>query len=226
MQVGKASVFSRFFENERMECREQLERLAGREFRLFPCKAHGKEPLVRWTKSATSNIHQVNIWLRTFADCNWAIACGKGSRLFVLDVDGYEGLESFAQLCGLAGANWKEIADNTLGVKTGKGSHLYFAYPKGTIIRNNHAKLGPGLDIRGDGGYVICPPSVHESGEVYHWLGDDESKPVSLAPVRLIEKITSKGTGRLRITKQAHRLVHDSPDRPLQRHASARAGAR
>ncbi|MGO9650235.1 MAG: bifunctional DNA primase/polymerase [Terriglobales bacterium] len=182
---------------------QQLKRLADRGWRLFPCQPKSKEPLIRWSKCATANIDQLMTWLHTFADCNWGIACGPASRLLVIDVDGYIGLESFAHLCGQAGVDWQEIADNTLGVKTGKGSQLYFTYPA-TNIRNSAGKLGPELDVRGDGGYVICPPSVHETGEPYHWLGGDENKPVAPAPGWLIEQIREKGddmarTGRLTV---------------------------
>jgi hypothetical protein len=46
---------------------------------------------------------------------------------------------------------------------------LFFVYPKGQDIRNSAGKLGPGLDIRGAGGYVILPPSGHPSGGRYEW---------------------------------------------------------
>ena len=51
----------------------------------------------------------------------------------------------------------------------GGGRHLYFKHP-GCAIRNSAGKLGSHLDIRGDGGYVIVPPSRHESGQSYEWV--------------------------------------------------------
>jgi len=153
-------------EGEEIKRSEQVLRLAVRNFRVFPCKPKGKTPLVRWKMAATSNIKQVQEWLAKLPECNWAVATGEVSQVFVLDIDGTEGLQSFVDCCEQAGIDWKAIAEATLGVKTGTGNHLYFAHPH-HVIRNSSEKLAPGLDIRGDGGYCIAPPSMHENGEPY-----------------------------------------------------------
>ena len=54
----------------------------------------------------------------------------------------------------------------------GGGEHYYYRAPKGAAIRNNVGKLGEGLDLRGVGGYVIAPPSLHISGHPYVWSVD------------------------------------------------------
>ena len=60
-----------------------------------------------------------------------------------------------------------------LRVRTGSGGwHLYFAHPGGQIRNSAGTALGPGFDVRGDGGYVIAPPSRHVSGGTYQWNGD------------------------------------------------------
>ena len=57
----------------------------------------------------------------------------------------------------------------TLESRTGGGGrHLFFKHD-GTPVKNSTGKLGKGLDVRGDGGYVIVPPSVHETGSPYVW---------------------------------------------------------
>jgi hypothetical protein len=174
--------------NERAE---QVVWLASRGFCIFPVTPRAKKPpLVAWTREATSDVYQIEQWLRKFPDCNWGIATGGVSNIFVLDIDGAEGLQSFVDLCADAGADWKLIAE-TLGVKTGKGSHLYFKHE--TPIRNSASKLAVGLDIRSTGGYVIAPPSVHENDELYFWLGGDEKKPVASAPDWLVEKLAGRG---------------------------------
>jgi hypothetical protein len=83
----------------------------------------------------------------------------------VLDVDPPHGGEaSLRQLVGEHGP-----LPATRSVISGSGgTHLYFAHPGGTI-RNSAGALGPGLDVRGDGGYVIAPPSIHPSGAAYRW---------------------------------------------------------
>jgi len=183
-------------EEDKMEMNErnaQVLRLAAREFRVFPVKPD-KTPMVRWktgmTSAATANVGQVTKWLTKLPECNWAVATGKASQVFVLDIDGSNGLQSFADCCEQAGVDWKAVAESTLGVRTGKGSHLYFQHP-GHSVRNSARKLAPGLDVRGDGGYVVAPPSRHENGEPYFWLGGDESKPVTTAPDWLLERVVA-----------------------------------
>lgn len=51
----------------------------------------------------------------------------------------------------------------------GGGQHLYFAHPGGSVA-NSSGRLGDGLDVRGDGGYVVAPPSLHMTGNSYKWL--------------------------------------------------------
>jgi hypothetical protein len=168
---------------------DEVLRLAARGFQIFPVTARGKEPLVRWKTEATSHAEQVRKWFEKFPCCNWGIATGERSRIFVLDLDGLEGIQSFADLCAKAGANWNSIAETTLGVKTGKGSHLYFEHCGPT--KNTVGKLGAGVDTRGDGGYVVAPPSMHENGEAYFWLGGHGERPIAKAPDWLIKRLCS-----------------------------------
>ncbi len=72
-------------------------------------------------------------------------------------------------------------------VRTGGGSHAYLVYPDNTIVRNSAAKLAPGLDIRGAGGYVVIPPSVHSSGSVYEFVREDCA--IAPAPEWLLEML-------------------------------------
>jgi len=99
----------------------------------------------------------VTAWLKRAPEMNIAIVCGAVSGIVVLDIDSEEG-EAIAREKGLP---------RTPVVKTGKGRHYYFKHP-GMPISNFARKL-PGVDLRGDGGYVVGPPSVHPSGAVYTW---------------------------------------------------------
>jgi hypothetical protein len=71
-----------------------------------------------------------------------------------------------------------------LGRTGGGGIHLFFRYPRGTEIRNSAGLLGPGLDVRGEGGYVVVPPS-HTQGS-YEWV---DSSPLAEASW-LLERLT------------------------------------
>ena len=83
----------------------------------------------------------------------------------------------------------------TLCVKTGrlgtdghrKGCHYYFRSPEGAAIRNSAGTLGKGLDIRGEGGYVVAPPSLHPSGLLYEWM--DPVQPLADLPPWLLVKL-------------------------------------
>jgi hypothetical protein len=75
-----------------------------------------------------------------------------------------------------------------LTVRTGKGFHLYFAWPDVAELRNSAGKLGEGLDVRGEGGYVLAPGSVHPSGAIYAIAKDG---PIADAPLWLLQMAAS-----------------------------------
>ena len=58
------------------------------------------------------------------------------------------------------------------------------------MVRNSTGKIAPGLDIRGDGGYVVAPPSVHPSGRAYEWL--DFDAVIASAPAWLLQKVITQ----------------------------------
>jgi putative DNA primase/helicase len=117
-------------------------------------------------------------------DANVGVATGAVSSIFVLDVDPqHGGEESFAKLVAEHGA-----LPATRTVKTGGGGrHYYFKHPGGKV-RNSVKKLGAGLDVRGDGGYVVAPPSNHKSDGTYEWL--DERDPAD-APAWLLALVVA-----------------------------------
>lgn len=123
------------------------------------CDRPGKHPITnRGVMDATTNVRQIRVWWGRHEGANIGLATGELSGVIVLDVDGPEGLQSLAD---------KQMV-STPAVATGKGVHHYFRHP-GFPVKNSVRTLGKGLDVRGDGGYVIAPPSVHASGNVYTW---------------------------------------------------------
>jgi Protein of unknown function (DUF3631)/Bifunctional DNA primase/polymerase, N-terminal/Primase C terminal 1 (PriCT-1) len=162
--------------------------VAERGFHLFPVEKKGKRPLIaNWQRKATCDVETLNAWFHQYPGCNWGLATGSRSGVFVVDVDGEEGAAKIRGISERHGYDWTE----TLSVKTARGAHLYVKYPQ-QEIRNSVSKLGQGLDVRGEGGYVLVPPSVHPSGAIYRWNGHGEDAETMLAPAWLLEMLTAR----------------------------------
>jgi len=118
--------------------------------------------------SASTDVLVVAEWWRRWPDANVGIVTGPPSGYVVLDIDGPAGLRSLAEL------EHRHGKLKTAQVLTGSGGwHYWFCLPD-EGIRNSAGVLGEGLDVRGAGGYVVAPPSVHESGNVYRWTRELE----------------------------------------------------
>lgn len=133
---------------------------------VIPIECCGKQPLVHWQvyRYRQPDTTEVSRWFRRWPDANIAIVTGVGSGLVVLDLDLCH--DSDAALRDLMGINGP--ITRTVKVRTGGGgSHLYFNHPGNILL--NRIGLAPGVDLHGDGGYVVAPPSVHASGKPYQW---------------------------------------------------------
>ena len=133
---------------------------------VFPCEPGGKRPLTYngfW--DATTDAPRLSAWWRRWPDANVGVPTGEQSGLLVLDVDpGAGGPDSLALLESLYGP-----LPQTAKARTGGGGiHYFFRYPADETVRNSAGKLGPGLDVRGEGGYVVVPPSRTQNA--YEWL--------------------------------------------------------
>ena len=141
---------------------------------VFPLEEKGKRPKTRnGFKDATTDAAQVKAWWQQWPNANIGIATGKRSGgIFVIDldidedkgIDGYHTLEDWQRENGKFPETWTAI--------TGRGGyHLYF-HSNSEI--KNRAGIIDGVDVRGDGGYVVAPPSVHSNGNRYEWEYDPE----------------------------------------------------
>ncbi len=136
--------------------------------RRADCPSSGKHPISvlapRGVKHATTSVVVIRAWWWHSPWANPAIATGDVSGISVLDVDGDKGgYESLATLERAAGP-----LPHTQRVQTASGEHLYFSYP-GAHLRNTAGVLGPGLDVRCCGGYVVAVGAVHWTGVPYLW---------------------------------------------------------
>lgn len=144
---------------------------ASRGWPVFPLKPRRKDPATpNGCKDATTRPARIQSLWRGRTNANPAIATS--SRLFVLDIDGPEGEAALAALVAIHGA-----LPRTYEVRTGRpdgGRQKYFRAPKlarFARIANSQGEhgrgLGRGLDVRGEGGYVVAAGSIHPSGLVY-----------------------------------------------------------
>jgi len=153
---------------------------------------------------ATVDRDVIERWWARWPDANLAVRTGQVSRLVVIDVDGDVGAES---LCDLEREHGK-LPITTSVVTPRGGQHFYFRHPGRVEVRNSAGGLGAALDVRGDGGYVVVPPSVGQSGRRYE---PDERAPVAPMPAWLLERVTvQNGTARTAAPASAWiRMVRD-----------------
>ena len=156
---------------------------------VLPCNNATKSPLTaHGCHDATINVAQIKEWWATFPNAMLGIATGQTSGLFVLDVDTHGDTNGYASLSALE-AEHGELPD-TYQVETASGGrHFYFRYPENHIIKNTTSRVGKGLDIRGDGGYIIAAPSVRADGKAYRVYRDAD---IVDAPEWLLELAETK----------------------------------
>ena len=115
------------------------------------CQHPGKHPRTpNGVHNATTDRKRIKAWLEKWRNANFGIATGRRSGIFVLDVDGNVGNASLEALQDKHGR-----IPMTVTVKTGKGRHHYLR-GDGARVGNSAGRLGKGIDVRGDGGYVVA----------------------------------------------------------------------
>lgn len=120
-----------------------------------------KKPLVDWKllQSQSASEEQILNWWKTWPEANPALVTGKVSNVVALDLDAKHGRKS---------AEFQ--IPPTASSKSGNGGeHFFFKYPS-QPVETRAGIFGLGVDIRGDGGYIILPPSVNATGGKYEWI--------------------------------------------------------
>jgi len=162
---------------------------------VFPCKPGGKEPLTRRGHiDATTDPRKIHMWWKRWPNANIAVPTGGRSGVLVVDVDHPASLDALEAKHG----KFSETRTHSTG---SGGMHLIFAYPEGSGIRNSAGKLGEGLDVRGEGGYIIVPPS-RTTGP----YGVLDALPLADTPPWLIEILTEPQR-----TAGKVRMIHTAP---------------
>lgn len=169
---------------------------------VFPCDPSNKRPLVpNGFKDASSDPIQIRAWWARWPQAMIGMPTGRVTGVWVLDVDD---VAAFEAACDMA-------LPTTAKVMTGKGYHLYFVWDDEAPVFNAQQKVVsgqkvwpfhslPGAEVRGEGGYVILPPSWHPSGRQYSWAPDQE--PCE-APAELLDIVRKKAEPAAAETPQA-----------------------
>ncbi|MGD0333076.1 MAG: bifunctional DNA primase/polymerase [Xanthobacteraceae bacterium] len=173
---------------------------------VLPLRHGEKRPLIRWEmlQQARADAQTVAQWFTRWPDVNVGIVTGEISNLIVLDVDPkHGGDDSLAEL----ERRYEPLPETVEAHTGGGGRHLYFAHPGGFVP--NRAGLAQGIDLRGDGGYIVAPPSLHPSGQLYTWAPG--RSPEQMMPAALPRWLLFAGRGpRVRRSLGDWRqLVHD-----------------
>ncbi len=142
-------------------------------------------------KDATTDLAQIEAWWKQWPDANIGIPTGAASGLLVLDVDPRNGgNESLDRLIHEQG----RLPDTAEQITGGGGRHIIFRHPGGPVPKT----LAPGIDLKGDGGYIVVAPSIHLSGNAYQWDGMAGAKALlnlADAPPWLLERIHAARNG-------------------------------
>jgi putative DNA primase/helicase len=159
---------------------------------VIPIRKKDKKPLTKWEQyqSARADEETIRSWWRRWPEANIGIVTGEASGIIVLDIDGLEGQQSIK-------TNRLATPPTPTVLTGGGGYHYYFKHPG--FLCKNFTKKYPGIDFRGDGGYVLAPPSLHASGNRYEWIispGDEELADPPAWLLDLIVKQEANG-GRL-----------------------------
>jgi putative DNA primase/helicase len=143
---------------------------------VFPVVKGGKKPAVaKGVHAASKDPTRIKKRFDTHPEENWGMATGKVSGIIILDVDGTEGR---ANLKKLIASN--ERLPKTVTVETPNGWHFYFRAP-GYAVSNSASRVAQGIDVRGDGGYVVVPGSATSDG-VYRFAEGCSPDEVEIAP--------------------------------------------
>lgn len=164
-------------------------------FSVLPLQERGKAPITpHGHKDATTEPDLIRHWWETREEANIGLAIPRG--LVVVDLD------DPAALLRLR-AEDRDLPATAKSV-TARGFHFF--HRTQTEIRNA-VRLPPGVDLRGVGGYVVVPPSIHPTGVRYRWEVPLSQSSIADAPAWLGEAVSERGTNRARTAEEWRHLT-------------------
>jgi hypothetical protein len=185
---------------------------------VFPVSRVDKHPLCpNGFHDATTNENKIHEWWQTWPNAMIGIPAGPRSGIWVLDVDidakkNIDGHETMARL----GIEYGPLPLTLCSITPRGGKHYLFRW-NAINIRNSVEEIGPGIDVRGNGGYFVAPPSVRADGAAYRW--ENATAAIVEAPAWLSElALTASSNG------AARRIILDlnTVNGPPRKSSSAR----
>jgi putative DNA primase/helicase len=185
---------------------------------VFPCNPIDKKPLTpNGFKDATRDETQILGWWQQYPNAMIGAPMGPASNLWAIDldldparkIDGKATLDQLVTQRGALPPTWTTITPRG-------GRHLIFSWDPNVDIRNSASKIGPGIDVRGNGGYICLPPSRNATGGTYQWEPGGPGT-AALAPPWLIA---------LAKAKKVSAYAKAALDRECKNVASAQPGTR
>lgn len=180
---------------------EQAFVYTGLGFKIFPLRENSKVAFTkRGVYDASDDENVIAEWAKKTPRANIAVGCGAASGICVVDVDKHHGgIETFMSLCERNG----EVPKCPKALTPQGGYHLYFAHnPKvGNSVGSKTTGLGPGIDVKSHGGYVVLPPSVWDgfkngekvaNGGVYSWIRAPLGSVMPPLPEWMLNKLIPK----------------------------------
>lgn len=183
-------------------------------FSIIPVKGN-KKPFIPWIElqERKATPEEINQWWKKWPSANIGIVTGRISGIVVIDVDEPQGLEAI-----------QEYIPDSLTIPTCKtprdGQHLYFKAPKETM--GNNSRVIPGCDFRGEGGYIIAPPSMNGKGQAYEWfdgLSLAEVEPPPL-PDQYISFVSKANHERPQLSTTDHKKIPEGQRDEMLFHVS------
>lgn len=176
---------------------------------VFPVRQNKRPYTPHGCKDAKTDLRVIKEWWKRWPDANIGIATGSISGNIIvidLDVDNDKGIDGYRSLSEWQRENG-EFPDTWQAITGRGGYHMYFRHPNASSI-TNRAGILEGVDIRGEGGYVVAPPSIHQNGTAYEWEYPPEEYEIAEA-TELIDKLLSVGSERKRESFVVPEVIND-----------------
>lgn len=164
---------------------------------VFPVSPETKKPLTpHGCKDAKKQVGPIRAWWKKWPDASVGVATGSMSKLIVIDedIDELKGINGYLSVSAWERENG-ELPETARSITGRGGNHLYYHYTGNDI--GNRAGILEGVDVRGEGGYVIAPPSTHPNGTEYTWEYDPDEIPIATLEdtvLKFLGQTSSKNT--------------------------------